>query len=123
MANKSKAKKKPTAKKPTKKADPVATVVEETQEATTTDEATPEVEEIETTDEVAETTDTEDEATQDEEEKATTEAPKGENLNVSNSQIEVVVTAEKFGTYKKGDTIIMSESTAKACKKAVKIKK
>ena len=114
--------KKPTAKKPTeKKVEEVAPVVEETQEATTTDEVTEEVEETEA-EATEETTETE---TENEEEKATTEESKDETLDVKKGQmITVVVTAEKFGTYKKGDKIVMHESTARACinKKVVKAK-
>jgi hypothetical protein len=60
--------------------------------------------------------------------KATTETPKKaeQGAKVSNSAIvEVVVTADKFGTYKKGDTIKMHVSTAKGCiaSKVVEMKK
>jgi hypothetical protein len=52
--------------------------------------------------------------------KATTEALVIEKkAKVSNSPInEVVVTAKKFGTYKKGDVIQMNDSTARACIKS-----
>ena len=89
--------KKPTAKKsPAKVVKEVAPVVEETQEATTTDEET-----------------------QTPEEKATTPTAEKSTAKVKKGQImEVVVTAKKFGTYKKGDVIKMHESTAQACMKS-----
>lgn len=34
-----------------------------------------------------------------------------------NGMVEVVVKLAKFGTYKKGDVIVMHETTAKACVK------
>lgn len=35
----------------------------------------------------------------------------------ANGTVEVVVKKTKFGTYKKGDVIVMHETTAKACVK------
>ena len=54
----------------------------------------------------------------------TEKAPeKGQGAKVKETPIvEVVVTADTFGNYKKGDTIKMHKSTADACKKVVKIK-
>jgi len=59
--------------------------------------------------------------------KATTPTPKKaeQGAKVSKSAIvEVVVTAEKFGTYKKGDIVKMHSTTADACvkNKVVKLK-
>jgi len=48
--------------------------------------------------------------------KATTPTPeKVVKASVKNGQMDVVVTAKKFGIYVKGDVISMAESTAKAC--------
>ena len=51
------------------------------------------------------------------EKKATIPTPKKEIAKVINGKMEVVVTAKKFGIYVKGDTLTMSESTARACVK------
>lgn len=60
--------------------------------------------------------------------KATNSTPKKteQGAKVSNSGVvEVVVTAEKFGTYKKGDVLKMHVTTAKGCiaSKVVEMKK
>lgn len=48
--------------------------------------------------------------------KATTPTAEKSTAKVSNSPIvEVVVTAEKFGTYERGAVIKMNNSTARAC--------
>ena len=48
--------------------------------------------------------------------KATSPTPaKVVKVNVKKGQMDVVVTAKKFGNYVKGDVITMAESTAKAC--------
>lgn len=58
------------------------------------------------------------------EQKATTETQEtAKKAKVSNSPImEVVVTAQKFGTYKKGETVRMHRTTALACIKSGVVK-
>jgi hypothetical protein len=56
-------------------------------------------------------------------EKKATATPVKRTAKVSKSStMEVVVTANKFGTYKKGDTIKMHRSTALACIKSKVVK-